>query len=1004
MSKWKKFLIVNAVYAVLCAPGLAEGRVQQPGQGGTGCDSSGALARADLPASPKVGTICTVNDARTELDCNSGGSGSLSVMCRWDGDSWEGVLSIGDPGSANRLMVTNGTTPFGVEYTDAIPGCDNSTTGGAILSYNNSTRDFGCDSDIRVRSLTSTSNTAGLLRLDSDEHSGTLSMGTGSAQVYMCDDSGNCVGVGHYDSEYLRLDTTNSPLTAALTIQQSTSQDAILLHLVSNVDINGNAEGLRLSKDRGAGVGNDADAIDIDFYMTDSASNQEYSGLKRLVINDVTDGTEDTEFQFMPLKNSFLVQAFSVGFQSSGAGSVESNPALDDIDFEVHGDTTTDIFKCDAGTEVCTFLNTPVFSGGDYLLLDTSNGPLTDNLGITTASTSNGDVSILTLRGANTATPANGDEVSIIFEGEDSAGNPNQEYGRISGGILDPTTTSEDGRMELGVVSAGTQTVYVTLQSDATGVKSIFLNSGTEAIDTIARGDTDTNLLRVDASTDTVGIGQNNGAGKLNVLGTDAAVVVFRTKAALSQTADVVLHQNNGGTDLFQITAAGLVKIGGGNLTITNDVDTIDQTITAHSTKTTSLMVMEENDGDNVHVFDVDGDYTIWNRAGDHGVTLLIRGDPDNDAGEPFPTIRMTADNAISDSRFQLEGASGETATGTDANSLIIGPWSSSDDIHFVAGVTAASATALKWTIENSGELKQEQPDAGVVSNSNPTTNIMDLDHTVASGMKDIGGTTKIGAGTDRVTLSSANDVVITSDANANNTGDIFLGGRDTGGQVNSKVWMQFVNNSDGTADLHLFNTGENGIEFEDTSKPMECIFFSGRDFVSPASNGATQTQIDIATGNRAIITQAFATAADDSTGIQHPMPENISTNTTDSATVTIWWSCPAGACDATGGDDEVCWFVDIGGFVDGEAYTGAPPGSSCAVSDTGQGDGIIHKAECSQTPGIATAGEYFNGRIVRDVSGGTCAGAGDDDLAADAYLHAVRVCFIANNALNGEQ
>lgn len=58
----------------------------------------------------------------------------------------------------------------------------------------------------------------------------------------------------------------------------------------------------------------------------------------------------------------------------------------------------------------------------------------------------------------NSATPAASDILGkLLFNGEDSAGNT-QEYASIETVILDPTSTSEDGRLDLYATVAGTRT------------------------------------------------------------------------------------------------------------------------------------------------------------------------------------------------------------------------------------------------------------------------------------------------------------------------------------------------------------------------------------------------------------------------------------------------------------------------------------------------------------------------------------------------------------------
>lgn len=206
---------------------ISEARVLQPFEGGTGCESG--ILLADLPSTDlEAGTICLITDGSDDFDCGPVTTGSSNVLCVWTGSSWRPLWpidSLAGPSSSNQFIVS---TSGNLEYTAVTPSCDNSTTGGALLSYSNVSRDFSCEDSIKLKSIASGtgSTTDGIIEWESVSEQIVIGKG-GSAQV-QCNEDGNCLSL-LYDTEYLRLDASNDPLTSELEIDVVDGTNALLV-------------------------------------------------------------------------------------------------------------------------------------------------------------------------------------------------------------------------------------------------------------------------------------------------------------------------------------------------------------------------------------------------------------------------------------------------------------------------------------------------------------------------------------------------------------------------------------------------------------------------------------------------------------------------------------------------------------------------------------------------------------------------------------------------------
>lgn len=129
-------------------------------------------------------------------------------------------------------------------------------------------------------------------------------------------------------------------------------------------------------------------------------------------------------------------------------------------------------------------------------------------------------------------------------------------------------------------------------------------------------------------------------------------------------------------------------------------------------------------------------------------------------------------------------------------------------------------------------------------------------------------------------------------------------------------------------------------------------------------------------------------------------LPVNLSGTT---ATWEAVWISNNAACDG-GASADVCWTIDSGSFGNDDAFnTGALGGTLDAETDKCLANGDIMVGPAGTLTHGMTASERAAVVVSRDVDGGNCAGAGDDDLAADASLMSIRFCYEVNNVFSGE-
>jgi len=185
-----------------------------------------------------------------------------------------------------------------------------------------------------------------------------------------------------------------------------------------------------------------------------------------------------------------------------------------------HNGTNSYISDAGAGQLIFT-------SNGSGITFDEETVKITSTSASTTLtieSTNDGaaDGPIINLR-RNSASPAADDDIGRIdFTGNNSVGT-NIVYGRIEAYIEDPTSTTEDGRIRLLVESDGSSLSFMDLDASQGGADGrIMFNAGNSDIDFVVRGESETELLYTDGSTNRIGIGTSTPDTRLHISSTIA--------------------------------------------------------------------------------------------------------------------------------------------------------------------------------------------------------------------------------------------------------------------------------------------------------------------------------------------------------------------------------------------------------------------------------------------------------------------------------------------------
>jgi len=176
-------------------------------------------------------------------------------------------------------------------------------------------------------------------------------------------------------------------------------------------------------------------------------------------------------------------------------------------------------------------------------------------------------------------------DLDVLFQFDDDAGNP-ATYANIEVKSKTQTAGAVWGSLDFYVVSNGAARSFIQMG----GAAGIRVNREAQNYDFVVSGDTDLNLVWVDAANDAVTVGSNNELAKLGVDG-NANEIQALFQAVAGQTADIVVVEASDGYDWFVVEADGQVRISSTEqevLRVHRDANTVNNF--------TSLVYQADND------------------------------------------------------------------------------------------------------------------------------------------------------------------------------------------------------------------------------------------------------------------------------------------------------------------------------------------------------------------------------------------------------------------------
>jgi len=216
----------------------------------------------------------------------------------------------------------------------------------------------------------------------------------------------------------------------------------------------------------------------------------------------------------------------------TGAATVSLAAGKDMI---IYNDGSDEIHNALANLSTTT-LSTGAFTATDGSTITTADN--TDTLTLTsTDADANSGPNLRFYR--NSGSPADGDDLAYIeFEGR----NDNSQdvvYGRIRTQIKDASDSSEDGKMDLGSILAGTEIDWLTF--NPADPASVIFNEGSADVDFRVESNGNANMIFVDAGNNHVCIGTATDHG--GVLNVDGPIL-------MSESDTLLLRITSSGSDV----------------------------------------------------------------------------------------------------------------------------------------------------------------------------------------------------------------------------------------------------------------------------------------------------------------------------------------------------------------------------------------------------------------------------------------------------------------------
>jgi len=228
-------------------------------------------------------------------------------------------------------------------------------------------------------------------------------------------------------------------------------------------------------------------------YNTDTANT--IAGLSALSANDQV---EIVVYDTFSVFSGDVDSNMSVGGNLSVTGTATLTGNADfNGDLDVDGTTNLDAVDIDGNVDIATTAT---------LTCGAITSSISDHTNLTLTSTNadaNAGPKIVLNR--DSGSPADGDATGeIIFKADDDGGN-STEFAKIETSIIDASDTTEDGRLIVRTITAGT----ATSRLDFTNTETVFNDSSID-VDFRVESNGDANMLFVDGGNDAIGIGTSS--------------------------------------------------------------------------------------------------------------------------------------------------------------------------------------------------------------------------------------------------------------------------------------------------------------------------------------------------------------------------------------------------------------------------------------------------------------------------------------------------------------
>ena len=240
----------------------------------------------------------------------------------------------------------------------------------------------------------------------------------------------------------------------------------------------------------------DDDALgDIRFHGDDDGGTMTQFARIKALSKDVTNGTEDGQMLHYVIHNGSTREVMRLGADTI------FNQDGQDIDFRIESNGNANMLLVDAGNDFVGIGSSTQW-GGVLNVTSSDNG---NTLVLACTDTDANAGPLLSLYRSSSSSAADGDVLGTInFQGLNDA-NQAVTYALIENRIVDASDGTEDGRIEIATILAGTAGVSRLLM-DAT--ETVF-NDNSKDLDFRIESDDDANMFFVEASTNRIGIRTN---------------------------------------------------------------------------------------------------------------------------------------------------------------------------------------------------------------------------------------------------------------------------------------------------------------------------------------------------------------------------------------------------------------------------------------------------------------------------------------------------------------